>query len=77
MQLSPEVLDLLDQLAAPIAFNQREQFLRAVADALAGVPEPGPGVIHRVARGIQGRFIVEAQREHRSTGIRHDGMRLP
>jgi hypothetical protein len=63
LSLSDEDLALLNQLAAPVGFGQRDQFLRQVADALAAYPEPGPGVVYRVARDIQRGFTLTAQRE--------------
>jgi hypothetical protein len=63
LALSNEEIDLLYRLASPIAFNRRDEFLQAVADALASCPEPGPDVTHRVARQIQKSFTLQAQRE--------------
>jgi hypothetical protein len=45
------------QLAAPLELNKRAPFFEAVALALADVPEPGPGVIHRAARAAQRQFF--------------------
>jgi hypothetical protein len=60
--LSAEASDLLYQLAAPIAWGQRQQFLQAVAERLASCPQPGPGDVHRTAREVQKSFTLEAQR---------------
>jgi hypothetical protein len=63
LALSAESLDALNQLAAPIAWGQRDQFLRQVADALAAHPEPGPGLIFRIGRELQRNYTIDAQRE--------------
>jgi hypothetical protein len=46
------------------AYGRRAEFLAAVATAVeqAGVGS-GVGLVHRVAREVQGRFVLEAQRE--------------
>jgi len=44
------------RLDAVLAVDQRDAFLREVADALRGCAEIGPGTVHRA--------IVEAQRRH-------------
>lgn len=70
--LSDEELDLLNRLAAPIAYGERDQFLQKVADALAHCPQSGPGVVHRTAREIQRGFTLQSQKEtDASTGPRH------
>ncbi len=63
LSLSDEEIDVLNRLAAPIAWGQRQQFLEQVADALAACPEPGPGLIYRTAREIQRGFTLGAQGE--------------
>jgi hypothetical protein len=61
--LSDEAADIIRQLAAPVALNQRQKFLDAVADAISAYPQPGEGLVHRVGREIQRQFTLEAQRE--------------
>jgi hypothetical protein len=62
LSLSTEEMDLLLALAAPIDQRQRDQFLHEVAAAIeeeaarTGIG-PGPGVLHRVARGVQRRYF--------------------
>jgi hypothetical protein len=66
LQLSDDEMDVLLALAAPIAFGRRAEFLQAVAVAVeqAGVGSGvGVGLMHRVAREVQGRFVLEAQRD--------------
>ena len=60
--LSNEEIDVLHQLAQPIAWGQRHQFVQAVTDALAACPQPGPGVVYRAARELQRSFTLGAQR---------------
>jgi hypothetical protein len=64
LHLSDEEIDVLLGLAAPIAYERRREFMEAVAAAVeqAGVGS-GVGLVHRVAREVQGRFVLEAQRE--------------
>jgi len=63
LSLTDEEIDVLNRLAAPIAWGQRQQFLQAVTNALVACPEPGPGVVYRAAREIQRSFTLGAQRE--------------
>jgi hypothetical protein len=62
LSLTDEELALLQALAAPIEHRQRNQFLVEVTTAIeeaaarTGVG-PGPGLMHRVARGVQRRFF--------------------
>ena len=63
LALSDEDIDVLHRLAAPIAWEQRQQFLQAVNDALASCPQPGPGVVYRTAREIQRSFTLGAHGE--------------
>jgi hypothetical protein len=51
-------------LATPIAFGRRREFMEAVAAAVEQAGGgAGVGLVHRVAREVQGRFVLEAQRE--------------
>jgi hypothetical protein len=64
LALSDEEIDILNRLAAPIAFGRRAEFLQAVADALEkSGGGSGVGLVHRVAREVQRGFTLEAQRE--------------
>jgi hypothetical protein len=63
LALSDEEMDVLHQLAAPIAWGRRQEFLDQVAAALAACPHSGPGAVHRTAREIQRSFTLGAQRE--------------
>ena len=62
LSLSNEDLNLLLALAEPIAYRQRQEFLRAVAAELANREQTGPGVIFRTAAQVQKRFVLQAQR---------------
>jgi hypothetical protein len=63
LQLSDEEMEVLVGLAGPIAWRQRDAFLREVAEALAALTTRGPGVTHRIGRAIQRNYVVEARRE--------------
>jgi hypothetical protein len=63
LALSDEEMDVLHRLAAPIAWGRRDEFMQAVANALASCPEPGPGVVYRTARELQRNFTLGVQRE--------------
>jgi hypothetical protein len=57
--LSDDELDQIMSLAAAVPIDHRDNFLRAVADALSKFPEStrGPGLIHREARALQTNFV--------------------
>jgi hypothetical protein len=63
LSLSDDAIEVLHQLAAPIAWGRRQEFLDQVAAALATCPQSGPGAVHRTAREIQRNFTLSAQRE--------------
>jgi hypothetical protein len=67
LHLSDEELSLLTSLAEPIAFGRRHEFLQEVAATIEKAGGVGSGVgvglVHRVARQVQARFVVSAQRE--------------
>jgi hypothetical protein len=44
--------------AAPIHPNQRDAFLKALAEELEKYPVVGPGVVHRCAAEVQRRFVI-------------------
>ena len=50
LSLSDEDSEILASLARPIAPSEKQQFLAAVADALAACPQPGPGRLYQAAR---------------------------
>jgi transcriptional antiterminator RfaH len=56
LALSDAELDALTFYARPLRPEARDQFLRAVAERLAG-RETGAGLVARVARELQGRFF--------------------
>jgi hypothetical protein len=68
LELTNEEMEVLVGLAEPIAWRQRDAFLREVGEALAAVPTRGPGVMHRIGRAIQKNYVVEARRET-ATGV--------
>ena len=78
LSFSAEEMDLLLSLAQPIDQRQRDQFLREVTVAIeeeaarTGIG-PGPGVVHRVARGAQRRFFVPPELPNASPRFRNAG----
>jgi hypothetical protein len=69
--LTDDEVDAVLAAARPIANDRRDAFLQAVADALAGLSELGPGATYRVIRDVQKQFFDPPD----STGstIRHGG----
>jgi hypothetical protein len=57
LNLSDRGLEIVMAAAHPIAPAMRSQFLEAVAQRLAGVPELGDGVVSRACRELQGQFF--------------------
>jgi hypothetical protein len=62
LQLNDEELRQLLELAEPVAYGQRREFLQAVAAALANCEQPGPRSTYRVARDVQRRYVLTSQR---------------
>jgi hypothetical protein len=57
LSFTDEELDVVYKLAAPIPPACREDFLAALAEALARYPVIGPGLLHRLGAPIQKRFM--------------------
>ena len=58
VSLSDAELDAVMAACQPLTPTHRDEFLRAVAAALAAYPgEVGPGVVYRVVRETQKRFF--------------------
>ena len=64
LQFTDEEKDLLLTLAAPVAYGQRQEFLRTVAAELANCPDSGPGATYRTARDVQRRFVLTSRVAH-------------
>jgi hypothetical protein len=62
LHLADEELRQLLELAEPVAYGQRREFLQAVAAALANCEQPRPGATYRIARDVQRRFVRTSQR---------------
>jgi hypothetical protein len=71
LRLSDAELDALYRAARPIAQDRRDAFLQAVADALAGLSELGPGATYRVIRDVQKQFFDPP--DFTASTIRHGG----
>ena len=57
IRLTDSELDAVMSAARPIAVDLRDAFLHAVAHALSGRKEIGPGVVHQVCRELQRQFF--------------------
>jgi hypothetical protein len=57
IRLSDSELAAVMAAARPLAVDVRDAFLQAVADALAGCAEVGPGVVYRVIAETQRKFF--------------------
>jgi hypothetical protein len=57
IRLSDTELDTVFAAARPLAADLRDPFLRAVANALAGKPMLGPGVVARTCAELQRQFF--------------------
>jgi hypothetical protein len=69
IRLTSEQLDAVQRAAAPLAPDRRQAFIDQVTAALQGMPEIGPGNLHRV--------IADAQREHFDPPRFADGLSTP
>ncbi len=56
IKLSDDELNAVLAAARPLAVEMRDPFLHAVAHALSGRKEIGPGVVHQVCRELQRQF---------------------
>jgi hypothetical protein len=65
LQLNDEEMQAVLAAAAPIAFGERDRFLRELADELAQHSkfEIGPGLVHRLAGQLQRTFTIQARKE--------------
>jgi hypothetical protein len=66
IRLSDSELDAVMAAARPLPVERRDAFLQAVAGALAGCGEIGPGVVHRICAETQGRFFDPPDLTHPS-----------
>jgi hypothetical protein len=57
LSLTDEQLRLVMDLAAPIPREQRDQFLRGLADELRLHPDIGAGELHRLALEVRRRLV--------------------
>jgi hypothetical protein len=66
IRLSDSELDAVIAAARPLAVERRDAFLQAVAGALQGCREVGPGVVHRVCAETQRAFFAPPDLSHPS-----------
>jgi hypothetical protein len=57
LKLSDDELDAVLAAARPLPVQSRDEFLQAVADALANEREIGPGAVFRICRETQKRYF--------------------
>jgi hypothetical protein len=62
LSLTDAELETIRSLAAAVPIEHRDNFLRAVADAISKYPEGGrgPGLMHREAAKLQRQFMTAA-----------------
>jgi hypothetical protein len=65
LPLTDEELDAVMRAAFPLQPRDRDPFLRDVANALQGIGELGPGLLHRI--------VVEVQRRYWDPPLTHPG----
>jgi hypothetical protein len=64
IRLSDSELDAVMAAARPLPVERRDAFLQAVAGALQGCREIGPGVVYRVAAQVQREFFDPPDLSH-------------
>jgi hypothetical protein len=64
IRLSDDELTAVFRAARPLAARDRDGFLQAVADALAGCAMIGPGAVDRAVRLAQKRFFDPPNLDH-------------
>jgi len=57
IHLSDSELTAIMDADCPLQVCDRDAFLRAVAEAIVKLPEPGPGAIHRVITHVQRQYF--------------------
>jgi hypothetical protein len=68
LALSDAELAVVMQAAQPLAPDQRDGFLQAVAAELAQIPAVGPGAVHRVCRQLAAAILRPASARPRRLG---------
>jgi hypothetical protein len=63
LALTDDELSAVQRAAAPVHPQQRDAFLKALAEELERHRVVGPGVVFRAASELQRRFIVQARAE--------------
>jgi hypothetical protein len=58
LAFSDAEIDIVLDAARPLPIASRDLFLHAVANALSEIRERGPGVLYRICREQQKRFLV-------------------
>ena len=68
LQLNNEEMQAVLAAAAPIAFGERDRFLRELADELAQHSKirDRTGLVHRLAGQLQRGFTIQARKEAES-----------
>jgi hypothetical protein len=65
IRLSDSELDAVFAAARPLPVERRDAFLQAVAGALQGCREIGPGAVYRVVAEMQRAFFDPPALDHR------------
>jgi hypothetical protein len=56
LKLTDSELDIVLAAARPLAVEERDGFLKEVAERLAALPERGEGLVYQVCREIQRKY---------------------
>jgi hypothetical protein len=64
LALSDAELAMVMAAAQPLAPEQRDGFLQAVAAELAQIPAVGPGAVHRICRQLQREYFDPPNLHH-------------
>jgi hypothetical protein len=70
LRLTDDQLDIILLAAQPLAPHQRDGFLQAVANELAGCQELGPGLVSRVCRQVQRAHFDPPELSHDASKYR-------
>jgi hypothetical protein len=70
LSLTDDEMNAVQAVAAPVHPQQRDAFLKALAEELERYPVVGPGVVFRAAAQLQRQFTVATHSET-SYGPRH------
>ena len=62
LALTDEEMSIVRSLSEPLPWSRRNEFLSAIAEALAVLPVRGPGAAHRIGAEIQRIYFTPGRR---------------